>query len=84
MKTFRISEEWEPFKKSILDKLEIEDKDSTGFMYREREIIIRTEDESVYDAISRYYETQSCDIPENFVSRKWSYSGNQLLFGLVL
>jgi len=84
MKTFRISEDWDTFKKSIIDHLEIEDKDSTGFMYREREIIVRTEDESVYDAIARYYETQSCDVPENFVSRGWSYFGNHLLFGLVL
>ena len=84
MKTFRINEDWNTFKDSIIDKLEVKDKDSTGFMHREREIIVRTSDESVYEIISKSYETQFCDVPENFISRGWSYLGNRLLFGLRL
>ena len=82
MKTFRINADWDTFKESIIDKLKITDKDSVGFMHREREIIVRTSDKSVFEIISKSYETQLCDVPENYIARGWEYLGNHLLFGL--
>ena len=84
MKTFRIRGDWDTFKDSVIDKLKVNDKDSTGFMHCDKEIIIKTKDDSVYEIISKSYETQFCDLPENSISRKWSYHWNHLLFGLIL
>ena len=84
MKTFRISSDWDTFKDSVIDKLKVNDHDSTGFMHCDREIIIRTKDELVYEIISKSYETQSCDVPENLNSREWLYHWNRLLFGFNL
>ena len=84
MKTFRINEDWDTFKNSIIDKVEVEDKDTIGYMHRDREIIIRTSNASVFEVISKSYEIQFCDVPENFISHSWSYYGNHLLFGLKL
>jgi hypothetical protein len=57
-----------------------------GFMYRENQIIIRSEDENILDIIRKQYSLTPCEQPSNFLDkdRAWAYWGNNRLFYIKL
>jgi len=82
MNTFKLNENWTKFKSFIFDNLQSVDKNATGFMYNDNEIIVRSFDNKTIDMIKQNYDTVPCEQPSNFLDkdRGWNYFGNSNLF----
>ena len=86
MNTYRVTEDWPTFKQFILDKLKNVDEEAIGIMHKDKEIIIRSYDESILNIIKSHYTLTPCEQPGNYLDEdgKWWYFGNDKLFDLKI
>ena len=82
MNTYRITEEWDVFKKYLDEYLDHIDKTRVCYMHRDNEIYIRYSDDRIGDIIREKYTLIPSEAPVSVINDGWIFTGNVNLFSI--